>query len=239
MGYKEETYIIDPDVESDEDIVIEKEMESVSLGNSRREYEIVQEEPKKSVYDEIHEAAVSEGLVKEDELPFGGEGNPTAEEVIADLTSRGMSEGGQKNKEEYEDSKINKTKKVMATREILTGMTKRLINVTVPVVLDMVQEDGGIEPELVDLELKIKRLTESQVNHLFNRRMAGKTVDEMTNEELQEDNHFRSKFLSEAVVEPKMTSEEWYSNVPAIATGTIFNAVNDALSSIDNTELFQ
>jgi hypothetical protein len=61
----------------------------------------------------------------------------------------------------------------------------------------------------------------------------------MTNEELQEDNHFRSNFLAEAVVEPKMTGEEWYNDVPAIATGTIFNAVNDALSSIDNTELFQ
>ena len=127
----------------------------------------------------------------------------------------------------------------MATREILTGMTKRLINVTVPVVLDVQKKDGTVEPELVDLDLKIKRLTESQVNHLYNRRMAGKTVEDMTNEELQEDTHFRSKFLSAVVVEPQMSSETWYNEVPAIAVGTIFNVVNEALSSIDDTSLFQ
>lgn len=239
MGYREETYIIDPEVEDDEQFIVEKEMESISLGNNKKEYEIIEEEKPKSVYDEIYETAKEEGLVKEDEKPFGGEGTPKPEDVIHDFINQDRTEAAVQKEIEYVDKKVENTRKVMATREILTGMTRRLLDVTVPVVLDIEQEDGSIKAELVDLELKIKRLTEAQVNHLFNRRMAGKTVDEMTNEELQEDNHFRSKFLSESVVDPKMTAEEWYNNVPAIAVGTIFNAVNEALSSIDNTELFQ
>lgn len=241
MGYQE-NYVIDPETEDDEQYVVEKEMESVSIPSNQvsRDYEVVEDyNPRQNVVNEIHEAAVKEGLVDEDEGPIGGENPESKEAVVKELINKGMSKGGQKNKEEYEEKKVSQTKKIMATREILTGMTKRLIDVVVPVVLDVQQSDGSIEPELVDLELKVKRLTESQINHLFNRRMAGKTVNEMTNEELQEDNHFRSNFLAEAVVDPKMTGEEWYNDVPAIATGTIFNAVNEALSSIDNTELFQ
>ena len=241
MGYQENSYIIDPEVENDEKPVIEKPMEEVSIqgNNIARDYEIIEDQPQStSVLEEIHEAAVLEGLVDEKEEYIGGK-NASSKEVIDALIHKERTEGAKKNQQEYEEKKVEKTKKIMATREILTGMTKRLIDVTVPVVLDVRQPDGSVSPELVDLDLKVRRLTESQINHLFNRRMAGKTVDEMTNEELQEDNHFRSNFLSEAVVEPEMTASEWYNDVPAIATGTIFNAVNEALSSIDNTELFQ
>lgn len=241
MGYQENSYIIDPEVENDEEPIVEKSMEEVSIqGNTiSRDYEVVEEPTSKpSVLEEIHDAAIAEGLVDEEEEYIGGK-NASSEEVIDALIHKERSQGAKKNQEDYEEKKVEKTKKIMATREILTGMTRRLIDVTVPVVLDIEQPNGNIKPELVDLDLKVRRLTESQINHLFNRRMAGKTVDEMTNEELQEDNHFRSKFLSEAVVEPEMTADEWYNDVPAIAVGTIFNAVNDALSSIDNTELFQ
>lgn len=240
MGYQE-NYIIDPEIQEDEPIV-EKEMESVSITNNQiqRDYEIIEDpmEQKKSVFEEIHEEAVKEGLVDEDEEPIGGE-NPTPQEVIDGLKNKARSKGALKNQEEYEEKKVKATKKVMATREILTGMTKRHITTSVDVVLDMEQEDGSIKPELVSLQLKVKRLTESQVNHLFNRRMAGKTVDEMTPEELQEDNHFRSKFLAETVVEPQMDADVWYEEVPAIALGTIYHKVNEVLGSIDNTELFQ
>ena len=240
MGYKNE-YIIDPEIEDDEQPIVEKEMEPVYIPNNQisEKYEVVNETGKsKSVYEEIHEAAIKEGLVEEDEELVGGEG-AKPQEVIDALRNKEMSKGAQKNLEEYAENKVKKTRKIMATREILTGMTKRLIDVTVPVVLDIKQEDGSVKPELIDLDLKVQRLTESQVNHLFNRRMAGKTVDDMTEEEIQEDNHFRSRFLAATVVEPKMSAEVWYSEVPSIATGTIFNAVNDVLSSIDNTELFQ
>ena len=241
MAYQT-NYIIDPEVQDERKTVVQKEMEPVVIPQNQisDKYEIIDEPkaPTKSVLDEIHEEAVLEGLVDEDEELIGGE-NPTSEEVIKALKEKSRSKGAQQNYEEYAENKVKKTRKVMATREILTGMTKRNITTSVDVVLDVEQEDGSIKPELVELQLKIKRLTESQVNHLFNRRLAGKTVDEMSPEELQEDNHFRSKFLSETVIEPKMPAEVWYNEVPAIALGTIYKKVNDVLSEIDNTDLFQ
>lgn len=238
MGYREQTYIIDTDVEDDEQPIIEKEMESVSLGNNRRKYEIIEEEPKKSAYDEIYEAALEEGLVNENERPFGGEGNPTPEEVISDFVGQDRTEAAIKKEEEYIDKKVENTKKVMATRELLTGMTKRILTVTIPMAIDVEKPDGSVELELCDVDFKIRRLTEAQSNHLFNRRMIGKKVEDMTPEELQEDNHFRSKFLAETVIDPKMTANEWY-NTSAIVLGTVFNYVNEVLSSVDNTDLFQ
>lgn len=235
------TYVIENDVE-DVDYVDEQKVQPVRINQNSKyeESEAIQPvDMSADIAREIHDTAVAEGLVDENEAPFGGEGNPTPEAVISDFMNQKRPEAVEKKVEEYTEKKVENTKKVIATREILTGMAKRLITVTVPVVLDIQKEDGTVGPELIDLELKVKRLTESQVNHLYNRRMAGKTVDEMTNEELQEDNHFRAKFLAEAVVEPQMSFEEWYNGTPAIATGTIFNAVNEALSSIDDTSLFQ
>lgn len=239
MGYQEQ-YVINNDTDTEEPVV-QKSMETATIKQNKVSDDFKPIEPvsqSEEIINEIHEAAIAEGLVDDSDVPFGGEGTPSPEDVIADFTSQKRSEGAQKNYEEYADHKVEKTKKVMATREILTGMTKRLITTSVEVVLDMPQEDGSLKPELVDLELKIKRLTESQVNHLFNRRMAGKTVEDMTPEELQEDNHFRSNFLAQTVVEPAMDADVWYNEVPAVATGVIFNQVNEVLSSIDNTELF-
>lgn len=241
MAYQEE-YIIENDIQNTDYQESTRKVQPVRINQNSRyeESEAIQPvDMSADIIKEIHESAVAEGLVNEDEVPFGGEGNPTPEAVITDFMNQKRPEAVEKKIDEYTDKKIENHKKVMATREILTGMSKRLIKVTVPVVLDVEQEDGSVKPELVDMDLKIKRLTESQVNHLYNRRMAGKTVDEMTNEELQEDNHFRSKFLAEAIVEPALTAEDWYDEVPAIVLGTIFNAVNEALSSVDDTSLFQ
>lgn len=242
MGYQENSYIIDPEVEDDEQPIVEKTMESVSIPNNRisRDYEIVEEEPKTSndVLEEIHQAAINEGLVDEDEEYIGGEG-ASPEEVIDALIHKERSHGAKENQKEYEDKKVETTRKVIATREILTGMTKRIITVEVPVVLDVKQPNGSVKPELVDLQLKVKRLTESEVNHLFNKRLAGKKVEDMSREEIEEDNHFRSNFLSTVVVEPKMSADVWYYETPAIALGTIFNKVNEVLGSIDDTSLFQ
>ena len=240
MAYREETYIIDPEISDDEKPIIEKEMEPVSITNNKisRDYEVVEEKSQQSTLDAIHEAVVKEGLVREDEKPFGGEGTPEPEAVISDFINQERSEGAQKNEEEYIEKKVEKTKKISATRELLTGMTKRILTISVPMAIDVEQPDGSIKLEHHEVEFKVRRLTEAQSNHLFNRRMIGKKVEDMTNEELQEDNHFRSKFLAETVIDPKMTADEWY-NTSAIVLGTVFNYVNDALSSIDNTDLFQ
>ena len=69
MAYREETYVIDPEVDTEKQIV-QKPMESVPVNNLKREYEIIEEEvdsPTDQMLQEIHDTAVAEGLVKEDE----------------------------------------------------------------------------------------------------------------------------------------------------------------------------
>ena len=241
MGYKND-YIIDPEIEDDEQPIIEKSMESVSIPNNTisRDYEIVEPEEleSKSVLDEIHEEAVKEGLVKEDEDYIGGE-NASPEEVISALKNKKMSEGAQKNKEEYEESKMKKNRKIMATRDLLTGLTRKNIRVVVPIVCDVEQPDGSIAPELCDTEIVVRRLTESQFNHLVNRRIASKKLSEMTEEEYQQDNHFRSNFLAETVIEPKLSADEWYNDVSNNHSAAIFAKVQETLNNLDDVSLFQ
>ena len=188
--------------------------------------------------DEIHEEAVKEGLVKEDEDYIGGE-NASPEEVISALKNKKMSEGAQKNKEEYEESKMKKNRKIMATRDLLTGLTRKNIRVVVPIVCDVEQPDGSIAPELCDTEIVVRRLTESQFNHLVNRRIASKKLSEMTEEEYQQDNHFRSNFLAETVIEPKLSADEWYNDVSNNHSAAIFAKVQETLNNLDDVSLFQ
>ena len=242
MGYQENTYIIDPEIEDDEQPIAQKEMESISIPNNRitREHEFIEQPSENigSVEEEIHETAVVEGLVEEDEDYIGGEG-AKPEEVIDALIHKERSKGAQKNEEEYIDSKIKKNRKVMATRDLLTGLTKKIITVTVSTILDVKQKDGTVKPELCDVDLKVKKLTESQFNHLVNRRIATKKLSDMTEEEYQEDNHFRSNYLAETVIEPKMTPEEWYYEVPNDFSGAAFAKVQEALNNMNDVELFQ
>ena len=240
MAYREETYVIDPEVDTEKQIV-QKPMESVPVNNLQREYEIIEEEvtnPTDQMLQEIHDTAVAEGLVREDEGLIGGEG-AKPEEVINAIVNKPMSEGAQKNKEEYEEQQIEKHRKIVATRELLTGMTKKHINVEISAVVDVEQEDGSIAPELCDIQLTIKRLTESQSNHIFNKQMIGKKIADMNREELNEEDHIRSKYLATAVVEPKLSEEEWYNDVPSAIVYAAYEAVTEALNNIDNTSLFQ
>lgn len=240
MGYKQE-YIIDPEIQDDEQLIIEKEMEPVYIPDNQfsKKYEVVEETGKsKSVYEEIRDAAVEEGLVDEKEEYIGGEG-AKPEEVINALKNKDRSKGAKKNQEEYEESKMEKNRKIMATRDLLTGMTKKKMKVVVPVVLDVKQIDGSVKPELCDMELVVQRLTESQFNHLVNRRIATKKLSEMSEEEYQEDNHFRSNYLAETIVEPKMTAEEWYYEVPNNVSASIFAKVQEILNNLNDVTLFQ
>lgn len=241
MGYQEQNYVVQNDVDFDtEEPVVRKQAVSIKQNAVSDDFQPI--EPINlgdDVIEEIHQSAVAEGLVKENETPFGGEGTPTPEEVISDFIGQERSEGAQEHFEEYADNKIKKTKKVMATREILTGMRRRILTITVPVALPMEQEDGSVKDEVVDMVLKVKRLSESQINHLWNRQVIGKPITDYTPEELEEDKHFRANFLAEAIIDPEIPADVWYNEVPGIAVGTIYNKVQDALSSIDNTKLFQ
>ena len=242
MAYKQtqNTYVIDPEV-NDEKPVVERQMESVSINNLQRDYEIIEEEvvnPTDQTLQEIHDAAVAEGLVHEDEGFIGGEG-AKPKEVIDALINKPMSEGAQKNKEEYEEQQIEKHRKIVATRDILTGMTKKHLTIEISAVVDVQQPDGTIKPEVCDLQFKIRRLSESQSNHIFNKQMIGKKITEMNREELDQENHFRSKNLAATVIDPILTEEEWYNEVPNAVVYAAYDKVTEALNNLDNTSLFQ
>lgn len=242
MGYQTE-YIIDPEVQNDEQPVVQKEMEPISIPNNniKREYEIVEEEPitpTQNVLDEIHEAAVEEGLVDDDEEYIGGK-NATPEEVIKAFKEKPRSKGAQKNKEEHDDKRVKTFAKVTATRDILAGLGKKILTVHVPVVMDCKHQDGSVGPELVDLEFKVKRLTESQVNHLINRKLASKENSELTDEEYMETTKFRSQFLATVIIEPETTVELWYNEVPAAVLTATFDEVNKVMNGINDVSLFQ
>ena len=243
MAYQNnpETYIIDnTDVDMNQPVV-EKEMTSVSLNNSRKEYEIVEEEvvnPSDKIIQEIHETAVKEGLVDEEEGLIGGE-NATADEVIDALINKPMSEGAKKGKEEYEEKQIKKHKKVIATRDLLTGLAQKKFTIEVSTVLDVKQPDGTVKPELCDVQLVAKRLTESQSNHIFNKQMIGKKLSDMTREELDEENHTRSKYLAATVIEPKMDAQTWYEEVPEAFLYAAYEKVTEVLNNVNDTSLFQ
>lgn len=242
MGYQNETYIIDSEVQDDEQPIVQKEMEPISIPNNniQREYEIIEEDtnPTQNVLDEIHEVAVEEGLVDEDEEFVGGE-NATSEEVIKALREKSRSKGAQKNQKEYEDKKVKTFAKITATRDILAGLGEKALSVSVPVVMDCRHKDGSVSPELVDLEFKVKRLTESQVNHLINRKLASKADSELTDEEYMETTKFRSQFLATVIIEPETTVELWYDQVPAVILTAVFDQVSKILNNVNDVSLFQ
>ena len=169
-----------------------------------------------------------EGLVS-DNGPLGGEG-ATPEQVIDALMEEEMPEGAIKNKEEYEDKKVEEFKKVSATRELLFSRTQRTVIVPVETVLDGVK---------TSLEFEVKRLSESENTHLFNHKLFGKELKDMTDEEYLSSTKFRSDVLAKAVVNPKLTAEEWRTKVDYGMLTAVYEAVNRVLTEADDATLFQ
>lgn len=232
MPLKENNYIIDNDVEETENEKVTKQMRTASLRNSQLpdNYEIEDEPlPKnKQVANEIYETAKEEGLVS-DNGPLGGEG-ATPEEVIDALVQEDMPEGAIRNKEEYEEKKVEEFKKVSATRELLFSRTQHTVIVPVETVMN---------GEKVRLEFEVKRLTESENTHLFNHKLFGKELQDMTDEEYLTSTRFRSEVLAKAVINPHLTAEEWRTKVDYAMLGAVYEEVNRILTEADDATLFQ
>ena len=240
MGYKpnNQEYIIENDVEDSNNPAFEKQMkEAARLNDGLPEgYEIQEPVQQKSVMDEIQEAAEQEGLVTN---TLGGE-NPTTESVIKAMREEGLSAGAQKNKEEYEEKKVEEFIKLTATRDLLMNRTKRTIPVCLKTKMEVFNsKTQKYELQNVNLEFKVKRLTESENTHLLNHKLIGKDIADMTDEEYRESSHFRSELLAQAVVEPSFTPEEWRTEVDNGMVNTIYNKVNEILTSVDDSVLFQ
>ena len=236
---QEKQYIIENDVDEIDQVKMTKPMKSAVMRNGQlpENYEI-EEDPvpmTKSVQDEIQQSAQEEGLVSE---ALGGE-NPTHEDVINALKTSEMPEGAQRNKEEYEEEKVKKFRKVTATRDLLLNRTKRVIPMHFNAVIDVDDGMGGVTQELVELDFKIKRLSESEVNHIINHKLLNKADADMTDEEFAQASKFRSKFLAQTIIEPKLSQEEWRNECDAGIMTAAFNTATDILNKIDDTSLFQ
>ena len=235
MGYEpNNNYILENDVDEANKSSFEKEMRT----NLPDGYEIEEPKQKKSVQQEIQEAAEAEKLVSEEDF-LGGEG-ASHEEVIDALMNEEMSEGAKANKEQYEKDKVENFITVTATRDLLMNKAKRTIPIYIKTSAWVTNPKTGKE-ELVKAKMKfiIKRLTEAENTHLLNHKLIGKELADMTEEEYIDSSKFRSQLLEAAVVEPHFSAEEWRTEVDNGTVTALYDEVNKILTSADDSALFQ
>lgn len=241
MGYEpNNNYILENDVDEANNPSFQKEMKKAAEVNNGLPdgYEIEEKPEKKSVQQEIQEAAEAEGLVAEEDY-LGGEG-ASHEEVIDALMNEEMSEGAKANKEKYEKDKVENFITITATRDLLMNKAKKTIPIYIKTSAWILNPDTGKE-ELVRTKMKfiIKRLTESQNTHLLNHKLIGKELADMTEEEYIASSHFRSELLEASVIEPFFTAEEWRTKVDNGTVTAVYDEVNKILTSADDSALFQ
>lgn len=244
MGYenKNQTYVIENDVDEMENLEFKKKMKTATLRNNQLpdNYEIEEEAPNpiEQVNREILEEAEKEGLTSKEEY-LGGE-NASPQEVINAMMNEEMPEGAVKNQEEYEEQKVEKFRKVTATRDLLLNRLNRTVPCSIQTILELPNEKGVLEPQKVELEFEVQRLTEAQNTHLYNHKLFGKDVSELTDEEYASSVKFRSELLSKAVVgELKMTPEQWRNEVDNGLLSAIYEEVNRVLTDADDATLFR
>ena len=233
MSYKKNEYIIENDIDNMNQPSMVKEAQ---LPDG---FEIEETQSRQNnVVDEIVDTAEQEGLNSKEEF-LGGEG-ASPEEVLSAMKNEGMSEGARKKKEQYEEKKLNDFRTVTATRDLLLGRVKKPITVTIPIIVEVPDENTGkIVEEAVNTEFKVKRLTESENTHLLNHKLIGKELSDMTDEEYLQSAQFRSKLLATAVLEPKLSAEEWRNDVDNGLTMKLYDEVNKILTESDDVSRFQ
>ena len=244
MGYenKKETFVIENDVDDMDKVQFEKKMKTAVLRNNQLpdNYEIEEDAPSvaEQVNREILEEAEKEGLTSDEEY-LGGE-NATPQEVIDAMMNEKMPEGAVKNQEEHEEQKLEKFKKVTATRDLLYNRLQRTVPCSIKTVLELPNEQGILEPQKVELMFEVKRLTEAENTHLYNHKLFGKDIAELTDEEYASSVLFRSELLSRAVVgELAMSAEDWRNKVDNGMLTVIYEEVNRVLTDADDSTLFR
>ena len=237
MGYTpNNNYILENDVDEINNKSFQKEMKRP--GDLPEGYEIEETSQKKTVQQELQEAAEAENLVsKEDYL--GGEG-ASHEEVIDALINEEMSDGAKANKEKYEQEKFDNFVTITATRDLLMNKAKKTIPIYIKTSAWLVNPKTG-EEELTKTKMKfiIKRLTEAENTHLLNHKLIGKEISDMTDEEYIQSSHFRSQLLEASVIEPFFTAEEWRTKVDNGTVTALYEELNKILTSADDSALFQ
>ena len=199
-------------------------------------YVLVEDEEKKKTpkdtLSEIEEAAKKEGLYGKVKVDSDTK-DMSAEEMVKSFIQSDKPEGYEDIKEKQDKEKVKKYKKVTATREKLFGRLKRHIEVTIPIYDEEYDE-------VVEWVFEVKRLSESELQHLFNKDTVGKKPEEMTQEQYMDSMKFRRKLLARAIVNPKLTETEWGELVDNDILMEIHEKVNEALAeTITDKDDFQ
>ena len=122
--------------------------------------------------------------------------------------------------------KIEEYEAVQATRELLFNRLGRTINV--PLIMD----NDSV------MVFKIKRLSEAENSDILDRSLAIKSLDEMTPQELEESNNYNYRLLEKVVVEPKLSQDEWRSQVDTALVQRLVEQIMNVLTNIDDTQIF-
>lgn len=243
MGYKPNNeYIIENDVDESNELAFEKQMKrAADINNGLPDgYEIeeTKRDPSLELQKELQEEAAKEGLVSDEEY-LGGKG-ASPQEVIDAMKAEGMTQGAQEKQEEYEKKTYENFKTITATRDLLFSRIQETVPIKIPMIVDMKNpETGKIEKTPVNVEFKVKRLTEAENTHILNHKLIGKEIADMTDEEYVQSSQFRSKVLEKAVVEPQLSAKEWQNNCSNADISAIYDEVNKILTEADDVSLFQ
>ena len=243
MGYKPNNeYIIENDVDESNELAFEKQMKrAADINNGLPDgYEIeeTKRDPSLELQKELQEEAAKEGLVSDEEY-LGGKG-ASPQEVIDAMKAEGMTQGAQEKQEEYEKKTYENFKTITATRDLLFSRVQENVPIKIPMIVDMKNpETGKIEKTPVNVEFKVKRLTEAENTHILNHKLIGKEIADMTDEEYVQSSQFRSKVLEKAVVEPQLSAKEWQNNCSNADFSAIYDEVNKILTEADDVSLFQ
>ena len=243
MGYKPNNeYIIENDVDESNELAFEKQMKrAADINNGLPDgYEIeeTKKDPSLELQKELQEEAAKEGLVSDEEY-LGGKG-ASPQEVIDAMKAEGMTQGAQEKQEEYEKKTYENFKTITATRDLLFSRVQETVPIKIPMIVDMKNpETGKIEKTPVNVEFKVKRLTEAENTHILNHKLIGKEIADMTDEEYVQSSQFRSKVLEKAVVEPQLSAKEWQNNCSNADISAIYDEVNKILTEADDVSLFQ
>lgn len=224
-----ENFIIEND-NWDEDKPIDRRTVKLSNSDLPEGLEIIETKSSQDeIVEEIRAAAKAEGMDTGDDYLGGKDATP--EEVIAALKNEAMPEGAEKAKEEYEERKIEDLRKSVATRDMLFSRLQKKIPIEVPVT-----SDDGEEEILI---FYARRLSDAENNHLLNHHLIGKELSDLTTEEYQESMQFRSKTLASAIIDPKLSAQEWRNEVDNALSLAVFEKVQQIIAEVDTAKDFQ
>jgi hypothetical protein len=168
------------------------------------------EEEPKGMFDDVE-------LSESEKIPE----NATADEILKEMQAEVDKKAKQK-----KQKRLDEYKSVAATKSLLFSRTGKLIDV--PILIN----DDEI------MIFKIKRLSEADNSDIIDRSLAVKNLDDMTPEELEESNEYNYRLLEKAVVEPKMTANDW-KHVDTALMRELVSKITDVLGNVDDTALFE